>query len=180
MKRNYGYYRRPFIYRASRTKWSSNFAEGTLRLQIPANQVTGSSAAICSNPVQNINTTSQPFTAARVRLDIQAVAESAEDAQYLGNAKVGIFYIPQGYNVSNATFREHPEWLMGYKFLGEPIIDQSGSATIIKPFVVSTTLKRKLQTGDGIYLVIAGYNSDPNNPRTVRFNYTARWWTKAN
>ena len=176
---NYSTYRRPNYYRA-RTKWSTNFAEGTLRLEVPANQTTGSYAIVCSNPAQTQNTVSQPFTAARVKLDIQAVTENAEDAQYLGNVKVGIFYVTQGYAVSNAIFREHPEWLMGYKFLGEPIIDQSGSATILRPFIVSTTLKRKLQTGDAIYLVIAAYNSDTANARTIRFNYTARWWTKAN
>ena len=173
------YYRR-YWPRSNRVKWSSNFAEGTVRLEIPANNTTTTSASVCKNPVQSVNSVSQPFTTARVTLNIQAVAETPEAAQALGNVKVGIFYVPQGYSVSNSLFIEHPEWLMGYRFLGEPIIDIAGSSTIMRPFTVATRLKRRLQTGDSIVLLIAAYNQSATTAYSIRFNYTARWWTKAN
>lgn len=171
-------------YYKRRGRWSANIktiANNTIN--IPSNQSFFGSQDLCSNPVQTDSTVSQQYTVKNIELtfelEMQNVAVAANVECLIGY----IMYVPQGYIITETVPGSHPEWIMAYKFIGSPSIDDTVNTAPIQnprlPVKIKTRMARRLQTGDKIVFLITGTNNSSSSS-TLNVNGLIRWWTKAN
>ena len=96
-----------------------------------------------------------------------------------------IMYIPEGteptsYSSAKALVEKHPEWVMGWKYASldyaAPNV-QSGTETMN----FSTRLKRNLNSGDSVSLVLLATTSTGGvNITAFQYGGMAQYWTCAN
>ena len=172
-------YRRRNYYRTKKP-WSSNFSEGELSANLQPGSLATGTAKLCENPAQTSSQVSQPFTVSRIQLNLQAfVATTFSDTiAAVERAQIGIFYVPQSYPLNENLFLTHPEWLMAYKYIGIPSNQKNG--ILIPSISITSKLKRTLQTGDAIWMLITLVNQNQTTAIPIRFTYSLRWWTRAN
>lgn len=132
---------------------------------------------LATNPVQSDSTVSQTFTVKNIELSYQLEVIATNFVNYIEGLCAYIMYIPEGYTVTETVPNLHPEWIMAYRWLGSPDVDQSTPGRL--PSKIKTRMSRRLQSGDRIILLITGTNSTNDN-YNVTFNGLLRWWTKAN
>jgi predicted membrane GTPase involved in stress response len=172
-------YRRTRRYRRRSGRWAANIQEfnGTLS----ATPGTFSQAeTILTNPAQSPTLVTQVFTVKNVEvtfnLDFEGSSTSAVND--IEAVTAYIMYVPQGMTLTNSYNIEHPEYIMTYKYLGSPTIDNNGQQ--YQPYKIRTRLARKLQSGDNVILFIKGTNQNNSNNYPLRLSGLVRWWTKAN
>lgn len=168
-------------YRRKSGRWASNIFEiQNTTVQVGVGEFSGTTTLV-TNPVQNNTTTSQIYTIKNV--EISAELESAATGGiFIEGITYYIMFVPQGMNVGSDYNKQHPEYIMAYRFYGscdiETVNDQRVTTNKL-PIKVKTRLSRKLNTGDSIILFIKGYNQN-NLSTAMQLTGVVRWWTKAN
>lgn len=172
-------YRRSRRFRRRSGRWAANIQEvnGTLT----ASRGTFSQAeTILTNPAQSTTLVTQVFTVKNVEitfnLDFEGNTGSAVND--IEAVTAYIMYVPQGMTITANYNLDHPEYIMTYKYLGSPTIDNNGQQ--YQPYKIRTRLARKLQSGDNVILFIKGLNQNNENTYLLRLSGLVRWWTKAN
>lgn len=180
-------YRRRRIYRRKSGRWSANIK--TIKNDSFTAQPNSTGFAVsdlCVNPVQTDSSVSQQYTVKNIELsyEIEVQPASLNDVESL---TAYIMYVPQGMDVTEIYPNNHPEYIMAYRFLGSPNVEQeaagSSGAKVNPgrlPSKIKTRMARRLQTGDKVILLITWINGSTTNPASLNFNGLIRWWTKAN
>jgi len=172
-------YRRTRRYRRRSGRWAANIQEinGTLTA---APGTFSQAETILTNPAQSPTLVTQVFTVKNVEvtfnLDFESNSTSAVND--IEAVTAYIMYVPQGMTITGNYNIEHPEYIMTYKYLGSPTIDNNGQQ--YQPYKIRTRLARKLQSGDNVILFIKGTNQNNSNNYPLRLSGLVRWWTKAN
>lgn len=167
------------IYKKRKEKWSPNLNEFSSNITFPGNSITTFDTTICTNPIQNSTIVPQIFTVKNI--EITFYCESSEiGIRDIDNLCAYVMFIPQGYQINENTNIEHPEWILNYKFIGSPYVEDNANHTYnyTIPHRVKSRLSRRLNTGDKLVLLLKGTNR--GNIQTVQFHGLMRWWTKAN
>lgn len=168
------YYRRRRYYR-KKGIWSSN---------IYKIQSSGSYASsgnfyniwkLCENPAQSISSISQKYTVKNIELSYQFEVDTGA-VESIESVCCYIMYVPQGMEVTSSFITNHPEYIMGYRFLGSPNDDGDNFRN---PLFIKTRLSRTLNTGDEIILMVNGQNQ-ASGSIGFNLNGVVRWWSKAN
>lgn len=140
---------------------------------------------LTTNPVQSVLTVSQTYTVKRFSIDMNV---SSDLPRYLEAITAYIMYLPQGMTITNSYHIEHPEYIMAYKYLGDPQLEETSTSTNgevqqFQPTRIRSRLARKLQSGDSVILFVKGYCELPQGSAqfpTLFVSGLVRWWTKAN
>lgn len=170
-------YRRTRRYRRRSGRWAANIQEvnGTLT----ASPGTFSQAeTILTNPAQSTTLVTQVFTIKNVEVTFNLDFEQSTGLSDIEAVTAYIMYVPQGMTITANYNLDHPEYIMTYKYLGSPTIDNNGQQ--YQPYKIRTRLARKLQSGDNVILFIKGTNQSTNSTYNLRLSGLVRWWTKAN
>lgn len=161
-------------------KWSSNIQDIQATITAPSGPDTfAGTTTLVTNPVQNSLTTSTIYTVKNIEATIELAAGLGSTIGDVNKIQYYIMYVPEGMNVDELYNIKHPEFIMNYRYIGEPesLINNNGPGrNLIK---IRTRLARKLQTGDSIVLLIKGYNGSLN-PNDIYVQGIVRWWTKSN
>lgn len=182
-------YRRRRYYKRKSGKWSANIQE--INNNVTASpQIWSAAETIMTNPNQQASLVSQLFTVKNIEanfiIDYEGAASDAPN--YIEGVTVYIMFVPQGMNVTSDYNLQHPEYIMNYKYLGAPSVENQTTGDSYsrirlgqqyQPFKVRTRLGRKLNTGDSVILFIKGVNQSSSNIE-LRLTGLVRWWTKAN
>lgn len=169
--------------RRSTGKWAPNITK--IRDSISCSTGEWSdNTVLTSNPVQLQTTVSQTYTVKNFEITFTIEAGSANSVNTLEGITAYVMFVPQGMNVTNDYYLQHPEYILNYKYLGSPSTRQGSETTYVEtqqfqPFRLRTRLSRKLQTGDSIILYFNGVNTSTDN-QTLYVDGLVRWWTKAN
>lgn len=167
------------IYKKRKEKWSPNINEFSSNITFPGNSVTVFDTTICTNPIQNSTIVPQIFTVKNIEITFYCEG-SVVGTKNIDDLCAYIMFIPQGYQITENTNIEHPEWILNYKFLGSTYVEDNTEKIFnyTIPFRVKSRLSRRLNTGDKVVLLLKGSNS--GSVVTVQFHGLMRWWTKAN
>lgn len=165
--------------RYRRAKWSPNLQDVlNTNVTAVAGRFSGTTT-LTTNPANSATTVSQIYTVKNVEISFTIEFDGDSTS---GNVFDGItayiMFVPQGMNVDINYHRNHPEYIMAYKFIGSPYIENFQGQQF-QPIRVKSRLSRKLNTGDSIILFISGQNNSAGS-RTLRLSGLLRWWTKAN
>lgn len=167
------YYRR-------KSRWASNIEEINSTITFgPLSDTYSGTATLVTNPAQSNLGTSTVFTVKNIEATVQLGAGDGATIGDLNNVQYYIMFVPQGMNIGVNYNLEHPEYIMNYRFIGEPetLINPNGTGrNLIK---IKSRLSRKLNTGDSIVLFIKGYHAG-SNQRDLFVSGLVRWWTKSN
>lgn len=163
-----------------RNKWSPNLQD---ILNTTVTAVAGrfsGTTTLTTNPNNSATTVSQIYTVKNVEVSftIEYEGTTATDQNVFDGICAYIMFVPQGMNVDINYHRNHPEYIMAYKYLGNPYVE-GYQGQQFQPIRVKSRLSRKLNTGDSIVLFISGQNNSSGS-RTLRLSGLLRWWTKAN
>lgn len=167
--------------RSRRNKWSPNIQEiSTTTIQAPGNSTFFQSFTLSFNPTQVNTAVSQIYTVKRIETSFYIDTDNGITAS-LEDIAAYIMFVPQGMTVTADYNKQHPEYIMAYKFLGSP--SQDSGQTVVgqqyQPYKVNTRLSRKLNSGDSVILFIKG-NNVSSSSTSFDFHGLIRWWTKAN
>lgn len=167
------YRRRRYFKKA---KWCPNLQD---ILNTSINAASGrfsGTTTLTTNPNNSNSTVSQIYTVKNI--EITFTIENQDLNRTFDGIAAYIMFVPQGMNVSNDYHLNHPEYIMAYKYLGNPL-NENNSGQQFQPIRVRSRLSRKLNTGDSIILYIAGQNNNTANS-VLYLSGLIRWWTKAN
>lgn len=167
------YRRRRYFKKA---KWCPNLQD-IINSNITANYGRFSATTtLTTNPNNSSSTVSQIYTVKNV--EISFTVEGGNPT--LDGITAFIMFVPQGMNIAEDYHKLHPEYIMAYKYLGNPVNPTNASGgQQFQPIRVRSRLSRKLNTGDSIILYITGLNTNQNST-TFSLSGLVRWWTKAN
>lgn len=179
------YFRR---FRRRSGKWAPNIQEiGTTTIATTANSTFYQSFTLAFNPTQVNTAVSQAYTVKRIEVSFYIDSDVQANNNVVEDITAYIMYVPQGMTITAAYNLQHPEYIMAYKFLGSPSIDNAANSTSVvfsgqqyQPTRVTTRLSRKLQSGDSVILFIKGNNTSNSINYNFDFHGLVRWWTKAN
>lgn len=167
-------------YYTRKTRWASNIQEiGSTIYFGPGADTYSGTATLVTNPAQNSIGTSTIFTVKNIEATIQLGAGDGGTIGDLNNVQYYIMFVPQGMNVGVNYNIEHPEYIMNYRFIGEPetLINPNGTGrNLIR---IKSRLSRKLNTGDSVILFVKG-NHTGSTQRELFVGGLVRWWTKSN
>ena len=169
-----GKYRRR-RYTRRRGRWSSNIQEISYAYA-PLQGVWSEAETIMTNPAQSVLGVSQRYTVKNIELTVMFEADS-DGTSLFEDLTCYIMYAPQGMVVDTNYNIQHPEYIMAYKFIGNPHGDNVSQE--FSPIKLRTRLARKLDTGDNIIVFIKG-TAQSSTPKALRVNGLVRWWSKAN
>lgn len=178
---------RKYTRRGRSAKWSANIQEiGTTTVTVPAES--GAWAydyTLAFNPTQVNTAVSQIYTVKNFEVTFEFSCVNYNPS--IEDITCYIMFVPQGMQVTPNYNNQHPEYILAYKFLGSPYVENGnstaqqlngGSAPITK---VRTRLSRKLNTGDSIILFLKGnHTTTTTSAVNCELHGLARWWTKAN
>lgn len=170
------YYRR-------KGRWSSNITEiVNQNLNFTPNTTSLGVYTLCENPGQNNQSVSQIYTVKNIEFAYEIQTNSDASAISIENLIAYIMYVPQGMTITSDFAKQHPEYVMAYKFYGSPQFEAntSGVFNLRNPLSIKTRLARRLNTGDSISLFITGFNQNTSTTMNCQINGILRWWTKAN
>lgn len=170
-------YRR--YYRRNKARWSANIQRINDAQTLPVTSTFANSYTIAQNPIQTNTSVSQTFTVKNVEVSAYASVTNQNNVRTM---EYYIIYVPQGYAISETLPFDHPEWIMAYKYIGQPISNNNSTPTqsLSTPPKIKTRLSRKLQSGDSIIFFYTGYSNAQAENEYIRVNGLIRWWTKAN
>ena len=135
----------------------------------------GNSVDLCLNPLQSDITVSQIYTVKNIELSVFFETTGTSLVQEIEDIEHYIMYVPQGMNLTTQYNLEHPEYILAYKYQGNPWSDTTTAQFNLK---IRSRLARRLNTGDRIIYFWKCSSSTSNTNVTVRG--LVRWWTKAN
>lgn len=169
--------------RRSHAKWSPNIQEiSTTTIAAPASSTFYQSFTLSFNPTQVNTAVSQIYTVKRIETSFYIDSDGNQVSGPIEDIAAYIMFVPQGMTVTADYNKQHPEYIMAYKFLGSP--NAENGQTIIgqqyQPIRVTTRLSRKLNSGDSVILFIKGNNTSTSTNTSFDFHGLIRWWTKAN
>lgn len=169
-------------YYKQKGRWSSNIKTLTqTTIQASANTTFIGVQDLCVNPIQEDSRVSNIYTVKNVELSYELECDG--DVNFAEGLTSYIMFVPQGMTVAFDYPNQHPEYIMAYKFLGSPNLNQDAEGLSFNPGrnpqKIRTRLARRLQTGDRLILLVIGQNI-LNEQKTLKFNGLVRWWTKAN
>lgn len=169
-------------YRRTRSRWSSNIQDVSTSINVTTAGVFSGTATLVTNPVQTSLSTSSIYTIKNIEATIQLSCGSLEEIGSFNNMQYYIMYVPEGMAIDENYNIKHPEYILNYRYIGEPenTLGSSGGAgrNLIR---IRTRLARKLNTGDQIVLFVKGtsvYSSQSS--KNLYISGLVRWWTKAN
>lgn len=168
------YYRRYTRVVPAKKKWASNIITGTIG-------TAGSGEADNLTLVANSSPTATPTPVIVKTGNFKIQGDAYLDVRTGGGnisvaARVFVLYTPEGVTSDFATvIGQHPEWIMGWTQLDLPITNAAAIAAGNR-FTLSTRLKRNLNSGDKIRIVVIG--GGDNNKVVCQF--TAQFFTCAN
>lgn len=163
--------------RRYRKSWSPNIQE-LLTTNIQASPgVFYATYTLATNPIQENTTVSQTYTVKNFNVDFYIDSQSSFDTQYLEDICAYIVYVPQGMTVGDNYNILHPEYILNYKYLGQPTLDNNQP---YQPFRIRSRMARKLNTGDSVQLFIKGNNQTESDTGNLYIHGIIRWWTKSN
>lgn len=162
MKKSYRYRR----LRYPKQKWSINTVQYNFNVTAPAaNNFTISSAVVAANPSRNnefgysVSTASSILKCAHIK--IKGVLNTGMIQGQ--NTLITLMYCPEGFNpnaasasldnIGNTIFYSHPEWIMAWTRMDYSDISQRNE------FSITSRLKRNLNPGDSIRLIIYNINT---------------------
>ena len=170
-------------YKRRTGRWSSNISEISSAV---VNANAGANIAtyqLVTNPVQDVQTTSQQFTVKNFDVsfttEYSSASSQAINANLIEDIAAYIMYVPQGMTVTENYNLQHPEYIMNYKYYGSPSTDSSQQ---YQPYKIRTRLARKLNTGDSVILFLKyNYANTAGVSGTIfELHGLCRWWSKAN
>lgn len=189
------YYRRRYtrVVRPKK-KWASNFRD--ILMRFPQNTAIPEFAQVkllCVNGEETQGVGPQalvisptPVIVKTGNYKVQCDVAMGTSAAALVSVYVYVVYIPEGvlventlqasYNFYNQLVLKHPEWVLAWKQVGSELISAN---TNIDRVTFSSRLKRNLNSGDGVYLVVTGHSSDGNITR-CDISGKVQFWTCAN
>lgn len=172
-------YRRTRRYRRRSGRWAANIQEINGSLTASPG-IFSQAETILTNPAQSPNLVTQVYTIKNVEVtfNLDFESSSTQAVNDIEAVTAYIMYVPQGMNITGNYNIEHPEYIMTYRYLGSPTIDNVGQQ--YQPYKIRTRLARKLQSGDNVILFIKGTNQNNSNNYPLRLSGLVRWWTKAN
>lgn len=92
-----------------------------------------------------------------------------------------IIYVPEGWTQTYAAYvdlvEKHPEWILACKSSGGSITTSQTGAYSVDSINLSSRMKRNLNSGDSIGLLIM---SNITSSNAARITGVCRWWTCAN
>lgn len=159
--------------------WSSRITNFSFNREVSATSSFEIITPLTSNPQQSDTGISQKFTAKNINLQFMLEGPNNSGgtvSNAFENVQIFVIFVPQGYVLSSNTPYEHPEWIMSYKYVGIPVTQNDPGYGPIKVF---SRLARKLDTGDGISLLIIGSNTSSGG-QTIKGSGVIRYNTKAN
>lgn len=168
-------YRRRRYYRR-KGRWSSNIYNINTSQDIPTGIGNADSITLAQNPVQSTTGVSQTYTVKNIELSSFIETDSSANLQYLENIQHYIMYVPQGMAISPDYPQQHPEYILGYYYQGNPVEDIDSIGFRLK---LKSRLARRLQTGDSIIYLYKIDNSSADSVN-IKIRGLVRWWTKAN
>lgn len=167
------YYRR-YIRAAPKKKWASNLVSGVIGTEGSGesnNFVLVNNSSQAATPTPIIVKTGNFKVQGDAYLDVRAGGVGA----YIG-AQVFVVYTPEGVESNfDTVIGTHPEWILAWTTLDLPITN-AATVTAGSRFSFSSRLKRNLNSGDRIRLIVRGGTA--NNIVVCRF--TAQYFTCAN
>lgn len=172
-------YRRYRKFYKKAARWSANIQRiNDSQSAGPGEARYSNAITIAQNPSQNPVGVSQTYTVKNV--EVSASLESL-NSNYVNGVEYYIIYVPQGYAIDTDLPFKHPEWIMAYKYIGDPTnsINQTSITSQAQPPKVKSRLSRKLQSGDSIIFFYTFLNTS-DNVVNVYTKGLIRWWTKAN
>lgn len=161
-----------YRYQKSRAKWAS-------QIKVFNNQIVTSSPyeiVLCANSTEAATPTPTVIKTANFKVSIDAYVNYAATTQANIIANAYIIFIPQGMAVNASLPLNHPEYIMAAKTVGSSL--QSGAILSLDTLNMSSRLKRNLNSGDKISLIIT-LNST-TTPSNCTMSGMVRFWTKAN
>lgn len=169
--------RKRYYSKKSTTKWAPNIQEiSTTTVQASASSTFFQSFVLAFNPTQVNTAVSQVFTVKNV--EVSFYIDTNTNTRDIEDITAYIMFVPQGMNITTDYNKQHPEYIMAYKFLGSPSNEVTSQQ--YQPERIKTRLMRKLQSGDNIILFIKGNNTSTSENLEFDFHGLVRWWTKAN
>ena len=168
------YYRRYTRVVAPKKKWASNLVSGTIG-------TAGSGQALYIDLVGNSTQAASPtpviVKAGNFKVQGDAFVDTRAGGQAtIISAQLFILYCPEGVNTNlDQVITQHPEWVMAWTTLDLPITNAVAVASGSR-FTLSSRLKRNLNSGDRIRIVIRG--GGENN--IIVCHFTAQYFTCAN
>lgn len=168
-------YRRYRRFYRRKAKWSSRISYLNDQQTVPANQSFFLSRDLATNPAQSTTTVSQKYTVKNIRMQFNLEGEPSGNS--VGGVRVFVMFIPQGFTTSATTPEEHPEWIMAYRYVGDP---SPSNAPGYGPINVFTRLARTLDTGDRIVWLVTGQNDSSSTANILRIRGLVKYNTKAN
>lgn len=167
-------------YRRRSSRWSPNIVKIANLLMATSGEFFNYED-LAVNPIQTTTGISQRFTVKNVELAFSLHAGNIS-TPVIESVTAYVMYVPQGYTVTSTLYADHPEWIMAYKFLGQPYYETSIDGALgqqFQPYKIRTRLSRKLDTGDRLILFIQGSN-ESENIQEYKIDGIVRWWSKAN
>lgn len=182
------YYRRSVRVVAPRKKWATNIKQGSIQAAISGSTGEGFATLVANSPQTTVPT---PVIIKSGNFKIQGDCQFAATSGAISTGmaiSLFVMYLPEAFTASAGTLGgiaavidAHPEWIVAWKALD--ISAYTGtlpSSNGTAGFSFSSRLKRNLNSGDGIYLVVVVREASSSGNLNVRVNYTTQYWTCAN
>lgn len=180
------YYRRRYTRTLvkPKKKWASNFKGVNVG---DNNTVTNTAVAalLCQNSVQTALPTPVIVKTGnfKAQLDIIGAVQNARTALVI---TAYILYVPEGvaptttggasFNSWSQIIDNHPEWIISWKMVSSDVIAVQGQDANYDRIQMSSRLKRNLNSGDSIYLVVLSVGQSSG----LQVNGKVQFWTCAN
>lgn len=183
--------RKPYRYRRIRTypkqKWSINTVQlGFNAPAVNAASFSVQSASVIENPSRNTTSGQAVSTASAILKCAHIKVKGVFNAGMLAgqSALIALMYCPEGISpnlnntstdgLGNTIFYLHPEWLMGWTRM-----DYSDAAQK-NEFTLSSRLKRNLNPGDSVKLVVYNINTSNSAASAVYITATSSYCCRTN
>lgn len=161
------------IYKKPRIRWATNIGSIEHAFNSDVETEFVSYVKLCENPQQSITSVSTQFTIKNPELQFQI---ECNDPEKYDRLTCYVMYVPQGITPTADLINYHPEYIMALRYFGGP---DDHSNINRNPLIIKSRLSRKLNTGDGIYLLISGKHFGTANDEIV-VRGVIRWWSKTN
>lgn len=157
----YRRYRRTIV-RAPKKKWCSNLV--ALNMNVSNTGASATEAYYIQTVANNKTETTIPTPVIvktgnfKIQGDLNFQHSGTVDTTAFTTATLYIIYLPEGiipndYATMNNVIQNHPEWIMGWRYLESGVMNPN-KWTDSNRFSLSTRLKRNLNSGDSIAAVL--------------------------
>nr|BDF97688.1 capsid protein [Cressdnaviricota sp.] len=178
------YYRRAPRVVVARKKWATCMKQGVINPTTTATGKEGYATLAINTPQTSVPT---PVVVKAGNFKIQgdcfiSVTSTGNLIDPAFQTILYVMYLPEAFNSVVGTggiagiIDAHPEWIMAWKVV-DTNVGNTGTSNS-NSFSFSSRLKRNLNSGDTIALVVVVSNT--GSPVSVSVKYAAQYWTSAN